>query len=47
MSHDIDPVCGKRMNANKAHIVVNYQGQDYYLCVRCAKKNLSVIPANM
>ena len=27
-----DPVCGKRINRNKAHIVVSYQGRDYLLC---------------
>lgn len=27
-----DPVCGKRINRNKAHIVVEYKGHDYLLC---------------
>ncbi len=27
-----DPVCGKRMNRNKAHISIEYQGQEYLLC---------------
>jgi len=27
-----DPVCGKRINRNKAHIVVEYGGEEYYLC---------------
>ncbi|MEE4377141.1 MAG: YHS domain-containing protein [Candidatus Competibacteraceae bacterium] len=27
-----DPVCGKRINRNKAHIEIRYQGQDYLLC---------------
>lgn len=27
-----DPVCGKRINRNKAHIVIDYQGQSYLLC---------------
>ena len=27
-----DPVCGKRINRNKAHIVLEYKGQDYALC---------------
>lgn len=27
-----DPVCGKRMNRNKAHIVIQYKGEDYLLC---------------
>lgn len=29
---DKDPVCGKRINRNKAHIVVEYKGTDYLLC---------------
>lgn len=32
MNRRIDPVCGKRMNTNKAHIVIRYDGEDYYLC---------------
>jgi len=27
-----DPVCGKRVNRNRAHIVLEYKGQDYLLC---------------
>jgi len=27
-----DPVCGKRLNRNKAHIVIEYKRQDYLLC---------------
>ena len=27
-----DPVCGKRMNRNKAHIVIEYEGVNYFLC---------------
>lgn len=27
-----DPVCGKRLNKSKAHIIIHYKGQDYYLC---------------
>lgn len=27
-----DPVCGKRVNRNKAHIVVDYKGEQYLLC---------------
>lgn len=31
MQHD--PVCGKRMNANKKpYVVVMYKGQRYFLC---------------
>ncbi len=27
-----DPVCGKRINRNKAHITVEYKGKNYMLC---------------
>ena len=29
---DHDPVCGKHINRNKAHIVVEYKGAEYLLC---------------
>ncbi len=28
----LDPVCGKRMNRNKAHIVIAYKSREYLLC---------------
>jgi YHS domain-containing protein len=27
-----DPVCGKRMARNKAHIAIDYDGVTYFLC---------------
>jgi YHS domain-containing protein len=27
-----DPVCGKRIKRNRAHIAVDYEGITYYLC---------------
>jgi YHS domain-containing protein len=27
-----DPVCGKRINRNKAHIAIEHRGVTYYLC---------------
>ena len=27
-----DPVCGQRVNRNKAHIALDYKGQEYLLC---------------
>jgi YHS domain-containing protein len=27
-----DPVCGKRINRNKAHITVEHKGKEYLLC---------------
>ena len=44
MSHHIDPVCGKRLNANKAHIVVNHEGRDYYLCCPLCQKEFERNP---
>ena len=29
---DRDPVCGKRINRNKAHITIVHQGVEYFLC---------------
>lgn len=29
---DRDPVCGKKMNRNKAYITIKYNGVNYYLC---------------
>ncbi len=29
---DRDPVCGKHINRNKAHITVVYEGDEYLLC---------------
>lgn len=27
-----DPVCGQRVNRNRAHIMITYEGIDYPLC---------------
>ncbi len=27
-----DPVCGKKVNKNKAHIIITWQGAEYVLC---------------
>jgi YHS domain-containing protein len=27
-----DPVCGKRVNRNKAHIAIEHRGEEYLLC---------------
>jgi len=29
---DRDPVCGRRVNRNKAHITIEYEGNEYLLC---------------
>lgn len=30
--HPKDPVCGRRVNRNKAHILIEYQGEAFPLC---------------
>ena len=31
-----DPVCGKRINRGKAHVVIEHQGYHFFLCCpRC------------
>ena len=31
-----DPVCGKRLQRGKAHIVIEFEGVDYFVCCpRC------------
>lgn len=27
-----DPVCGKRINRGKAHVTIEYEGVNYFLC---------------
>ena len=27
-----DPVCGRRMNPNRAYVKLTYKGETYYLC---------------
>jgi YHS domain-containing protein len=32
----IDPVCGKRVKRQRAHVAIDYRGMTYYLCCpRC------------
>lgn len=32
----LDPVCGKRIKRNRAHVAIDYRGVTYYLCCpRC------------
>jgi YHS domain-containing protein len=34
-----DPVCGKKINRQKAHIAIDYGGYTYYLCCpRCQQE---------
>lgn len=34
-----DPVCGKRVNRQKAQIAIDYEGYTYYLCCpRCQQE---------
>lgn len=29
---DRDPVCGRKMNRNKAYFTIDYNGERFYLC---------------
>lgn len=44
MHKNIDPVCGKKINVNKAHIVVKYEGQEYMLCCPLCQKEFERNP---
>lgn len=44
MGKHLDPVCGKRLNVNKAHIVVIYEGQEYYLCCPMCQREFEKNP---
>lgn len=38
-NHQQDPVCGKRLNSNKAHIVITFEDIEYLLCCpRCQRE---------
>ncbi|NIR32023.1 MAG: YHS domain-containing protein [Gammaproteobacteria bacterium] len=40
-----DPVCGKRINRNKAHIVIQYKGARYFLCCPLCQAEFERDPA--
>ena len=40
-----DPVCGKRLNRNKAHIEIEHQGQRYLLCCPKCQAEFELDPA--
>ncbi len=44
MGFHIDPVCGKKINTNKAHIVITYEGQEIYLCCPTCQKEFEQDP---
>jgi len=39
-----DPVCGKRINRGKAHVVVEYEGVAYSLCCPLCQKEFERAP---
>jgi YHS domain-containing protein len=39
-----DPVCGKRINRGKAHIVIVYEGVAYSLCCPLCQKEFERAP---
>jgi len=40
-----DPVCGKRINRSKAHIVIEYEGVAYSLCCPLCQAEFERAPA--
>lgn len=40
----IDPVCGKRINRGKAHVVVEFEGVAYSLCCPLCQKEFESAP---
>lgn len=39
-----DPVCGKRVNVNRAHVKVHHEGEDYYLCCPLCQREFERAP---
>ena len=42
---NIDPVCGKRINRGKAHIVIEHEGVAYSLCCPLCQAEFERAPA--
>jgi YHS domain-containing protein len=40
-----DPVCGKRINRGKAHVIIEHQGVDYLLCCPMCQAEFERAPA--
>ena len=40
-----DPVCGKRINRNKAHIAIEYENVNYFLCCPLCQAQFEREPA--
>jgi YHS domain-containing protein len=40
----IDPVCGRKINKNKANVVIHYKGEQYYLCSPECQENFKNSP---
>jgi YHS domain-containing protein len=41
---EFDPVCGRRINRNRAHISVEYKGKEYLLCCRLCQAEFEKDP---
>jgi len=41
---DKDPVCGRKMNRNKAHITIEHKGNKYYLCCPVCQREFEEDP---
>lgn len=44
MTNHRDPVCGKSLNVNKAHIVLIHKGEKYYLCCPVCQREFEKNP---
>jgi len=40
-----DPVCGKRVNRQKAHIALDYEGYTYFLCCPLCQRTFEEDPS--
>lgn len=41
-----DPVCGRRMNPNRAYTKIKYEGEVYYLCCPLCQSTFEKDPEN-
>lgn len=40
----LDPVCGRRMNANKAFVRLRFEGVEYFLCCPMCQRTFEADP---
>jgi YHS domain-containing protein len=39
-----DPVCKRKMNRNKAYVMIEYKGEKYYLCCPLCQSEFEKYP---